>query len=71
MPGRYKTLGTDGFGRSDRRERLRYFFEVNRHFVVIAALEALAEDGAVPRATVTQALEKYKIDPNKPNPVSV
>jgi pyruvate dehydrogenase E1 component len=73
IPGgmRYRVLGTDGFGRSDTRERLRYFFEVNRYWVTIAALKALAEDGAVKPALVAEAIEKYRIDPGKPNPVTV
>jgi pyruvate dehydrogenase E1 component len=71
VPGRYVVLGTDGYGRSDRRERLRHFFEVNRYFVAIAALKALADDGALPPSTVRQAIEKYGIDPEKPNPVTV
>jgi pyruvate dehydrogenase E1 component len=70
VPRRYKVLGTDGFGRSDRRERLRVFFEVDRHYVAVAALAALAEDGTIPRETVQRAIEKYEIDPDKPNPVS-
>jgi pyruvate dehydrogenase E1 component len=71
VPRRYKVLGTDGYGRSDRRERLRQFFEVNRYHVAVAALAALAEEDAIPVATVRQALERYKIDPSKPNPVTV
>jgi pyruvate dehydrogenase E1 component len=71
VPRRYRVLGTDGFGRSDRRERLRQFFEVNRHHVAVAALAALAEEDAIPVATVRQALERYKIDPSKPNPVTM
>ena len=67
---RYATLGTDGYGRSDYRRRLREFFEVNRHFVVLAALQALSEEGSVPAATVGKAIEKYGIDPNKPNPIT-
>ena len=65
----YKVLGTDGFGRSDTRAKLREFFEVNRHFVVIAALKALADEGSLSVGVVTQAIEKYGINPNKPNPV--
>jgi pyruvate dehydrogenase E1 component len=65
----YRVLGTDGFGRSDRRERLRHFFEVNRFFVAVAALKSLADAGIVPRATVGQAIERFKIDPAKPNPM--
>jgi pyruvate dehydrogenase E1 component len=68
VPADYRVLGTDGFGRSDSRERLRYFFEVSRHFVVVAALGALAERGTVPRALVREAMKKYGIDPEKPNP---
>jgi pyruvate dehydrogenase E1 component len=71
VPRRYRVLGTDGFGRSDTRARLRHFFEVNRYFIAIAALHTLAEDGAVPAATVRRAIEKYGIDPEKPNPVAV
>ena len=67
----YKVLGTDGFGRSDTRAKLREFFEVNRYFVVIAALKSLAEEGAIAASIVSQAIEKYAIDPNKPNPVTV
>jgi pyruvate dehydrogenase E1 component len=71
VPGRYRVLGTDGFGRSDVRARLRHFFEVNRYFVAIAALKALCDDGHVPPDTVRQAIERYKIDPDKPDPVTV
>jgi pyruvate dehydrogenase E1 component len=68
VPGHYRVLGTDGFGRSDRRDRLRQFFEVNRFFVAVAALKSLADTGALSPATVRQAVERYKIDPAKPNP---
>jgi pyruvate dehydrogenase E1 component len=68
---RYVTLGTDGFGRSDFRVKLREFFEVNRYYVAVAALKALADEGTVPAKTVGQAIKKYGIDPNKPNPVTV
>jgi pyruvate dehydrogenase E1 component len=71
VPRRYKVLGTDGFGRSDSRENLRRFFEVNRHYVAVAALRALAEDGEVPAAKVAEALKKYGIDPEKPAPWTV
>ena len=67
----YKVLGTDGFGRSDSREKLREFFEVNRYYVTVAALKALAEDGAIKPAVVAEAIAKYGIDPNKPNPVTL
>jgi len=68
---RYVVLGTDGFGRSDTREQLRRFFEVNRHYVVIAALKALADDGQIQAKTVTDAIKQYGIDPEKPIPTSV
>jgi pyruvate dehydrogenase E1 component len=67
----FTVLGTDGYGRSDTREQLRHFFEVDRYYVVVAALHALAKDGAIPANKVTEAIKKYKIDPNKPNPVTV
>ena len=68
---RYKVLGTDGFGRSDSRVKLREFFEVNRYFVVIAALKSLAEEGVLSASVVQQAITKYGINPEKPNPVTV
>ena len=68
---RYVALGTDGYGRSDFRRKLRRFFEVDRHFVTVAALQALAADGAVGPSTVKKAIEKYGIDPDKPNPITV
>ena len=64
----YKVLGTDGFGRSDFRAKLREHFEVDRHFVVLAALRALADDGKVPVAKVAEAIKKYGINPDKANP---
>jgi pyruvate dehydrogenase E1 component len=67
----YKVLGTDGFGRSDTRAKLREFFEVNRHFVTVAALKQLADDGKIDAAVVAQAVAKYGIDPGKPNPTTV
>lgn len=67
----YTVLGTDGFGRSDTREQLRHFFEVDRYYIVVAALHALFKEGAVPAKKVTEALKKYKIDPSKPNPMGV
>ena len=68
---RFVTLGTDGFGRSDSREALRYFFEVDSRFIAIAALKALADDGVIPASTVAQAIAQYGIDPAKPNPLTV
>jgi pyruvate dehydrogenase E1 component len=68
---RYVTLGTDGFGRSDTRRALREFFEVNRYYVAVAALKALADDGEIERKVVSEAIKKYGIDIAKPNPVTV
>jgi pyruvate dehydrogenase E1 component len=67
----YVTLGTDGFGRSDTRERLRQFFEVDRYYIVVAALRALMKEGVVSAKQVTAAIKKYGIDPKKPNPMTV
>jgi pyruvate dehydrogenase E1 component len=71
VPMPYFVLGTDGFGRSDTREALRAFFEVDRHWITITALRALAEQGDVDRNAVAAAITKYGIDPEKPNPVTV
>ena len=71
VPAPYVVLGTDGYGRSDTRAKLRKFFEVDRHYVVVAALKALADEGKIPAAKVTEAMKNYHIDPEKPNPVSV
>jgi pyruvate dehydrogenase E1 component len=71
VPRRYAVLGTDGFGRSDTREQLRHFFEVDRHWVTVAALKALADEGAIDRAKVGEAIKKYGLDPSKPNPMVV
>ena len=68
---RYVTLGADGFGRSDMREALRSFFEIDRHHVVVAALKALADDGELPAKTVREAIRKYGIDPDAPEPWTV
>ena len=68
---RYRVLGTDGFGRSDYRRKLRDFFEVDRRWVALAALESLAAEGAVPRSRVAEAIRKYGIDPEKPAPWTV
>src|SRR5512145_911266 len=62
VKARYKTLGTDGFGRSDTRKKLRGFFEVDRHYVAIAALKALADEGAIPASEVSKAIKLYKIN---------
>ncbi len=71
VPGTFKVLGTDGFGRSDTREKLRDFFEVDRRYIVVTALNALVQEGQIKASTVTKAIKKYGIDPNKPNPVAV
>jgi pyruvate dehydrogenase E1 component len=71
VPRRYCVLGTDGFGRSDTREKLRHFFEVDRWYVTLAALKALADEGAVPVARVAEAAKKYGLDPAKPAPWTV
>ncbi|RDH90426.1 MAG: pyruvate dehydrogenase (acetyl-transferring), homodimeric type [endosymbiont of Seepiophila jonesi] len=67
----YSVLGTDGFGRSDMRSQLRKFFEVNRYYIVVAALKTLADDGEIDPSSVSKAIKKYKIDPEKPNPTTV
>ena len=71
VPGVYRVLGTDGFGRSDTREKLRQFFEVDRYYIVIAALKALAESGKIPDKQVAQAIRTFGIDPDKPNPTTI
>jgi pyruvate dehydrogenase E1 component len=68
---RYLTLGTDGYGRSDYRRKLRQFFEVDRYYVTLSALHALAQDGTIKPSLVSDAIKKYGIDPAKPNPVTV
>ena len=67
----YVVLGTDGFGRSDTREKLRDFFEVDRRYIVIATLSAMAEEGTIPKATIVDAIKKYGVDPNKPEPTTI
>jgi pyruvate dehydrogenase E1 component len=71
VPGDYVVLGTDGYGRSDARAELRAFFEVDRHWIAVAALAALARQGKVDAATVALAMKKFGIDPAKPNPLGV
>lgn len=67
----YVTLGTDGFGRSDTRSNLRHHFEVDRHWITVAALKALADEGKIGRDQVASAMAKYNLDPAKPNPLAV
>ncbi|MDP8919338.1 MAG: pyruvate dehydrogenase (acetyl-transferring), homodimeric type, partial [Pseudomonadota bacterium] len=71
VPRRYRVLGTDGFGRSDYRRKLRDFFEVDRHWITIATLKSLAEEGKVEPSVVADAIRKYDIDPSKPAPWTV
>jgi pyruvate dehydrogenase E1 component len=71
VPARYTVLGTDGFGRSDYRRALRSFFEVDRYHVAVAALHSLAQEGTVAAKVVADAIAKYGIDPDKPDPVTV
>jgi pyruvate dehydrogenase E1 component len=71
VPRRYEVLGTDGFGRSDTREQLRRFFEVDRYYVAVAALKALADEGSIEAYTVNEAIQKYQIDSERLNPARV
>ncbi len=72
LPDRtFIALGTDGFGRSDTREALREFFEVNRHFIALAALKLLADEGRIARSEVNRAMTLYGIAPDKPDPAAV
>ena len=68
---RYEVLGTDGFGRSDTREKLRDFFEVDRHWIVLTALRSLVDSGQIDRQKLADAIKKYGIDTSKPNPMTV
>lgn len=70
VPANYHVLGTDGFGRSDTRQALRYFFEVDAKFIAYTAIKALADEGKVDKKKVQEAMKKYAIDPNKPNPMT-
>jgi pyruvate dehydrogenase E1 component len=71
IPGQYVTLGTDGFGRSDGRKALRQHFEVDKRYITVTTLKALADVGTLDQKTVVQAIEKYGIDPDKPDPVTL
>ena len=71
VPGHYIVLGTDGFGRSDTRAQLRKFFEVNRYYIVVAALKSLADEGSIDKKVVADAIKKYDIHPEKPDPTTV
>ena len=71
VPGTFVSLGTDGYGRSDARKELREHFEVDQHHIAVSALKALADDGVLDQKTVAQAIEKYGIDPDRPDPVTL
>jgi len=71
VSGSFYSLGTDGFGRSDTRENLRHFFEVDRYYIVLTAIRALADQGDLEMKVVNDVIKKYNIDPNKPNPIKV
>ena len=71
VPGHFTVLGTDGFGRSDTRTRLRHFFEVNRYFIVVATLKALADEGAIKVDVVTKAIQTFGLDADKADPMTV
>ena len=71
VPAEYLVLGTDGYGRSDSREALRDFFEVNRYYIVVAALEALVKENKVTSDEIVKAIKLYKLDPEKINPVTI
>ena len=71
VSGSFYSLGTDGFGRSDTRENLRHFFEVDRYYIVLTAMRALADQGDIEMKVVNEVIKKYNIDPNKPSPIKV
>ncbi|MFT6388573.1 MAG: pyruvate dehydrogenase E1 component [Cellvibrionaceae bacterium] len=71
IPASFTVLGTDGFGRSDTRDKLRHFFEVNRYYVVVASLKALADQGDIKVDVVTKAIKDFGLDPKKPDPMTV
>jgi pyruvate dehydrogenase E1 component len=71
VPGRFVSLGTDGYGRSDGRAALRQHFEVDRRYIAVTALKALADDGALDQKTVVEAIQAYGIDPDRPDPVTL
>ena len=71
VPGKYYALGTDGFGRSDTRENLRHFFEVDRYFITLCAIQSLIVDKKLDDSIAEKAIKKYNIDVNKPNPLNV
>ena len=68
IPGTFKVLGTDGYGRCDSRAELRHFFEVSSEYVVVSALSALAEEGAIKPELISEAINKYGLSGDKPDP---
>jgi pyruvate dehydrogenase E1 component len=71
VPGPYRVLGTDGFGRSDSRSGLRRFFEIDHHYIAVAALKELADAGRIDPQQVAEAIKRFEIDPDAPIPTSV
>ena len=71
VPGSYYSLGTDGFGRSDTRENLRHFFEIDRYYIVLTAIRALVDSGEFEKNMIEKVMKKYNLDPEKPNPITV
>ena len=71
VPGPYYSLGTDGFGRSETRQALRHFFEVDRYYIVLTAIRALSLDGKLEMSKVDAVMKKYNLDPEKPSPNTV
>ena len=68
VPGKYVTLGTDGFGRSDTRENLRKFFEIDADHIVAATISTMLTEGKITKAKADAALKKLDINPDAPNP---
>ena len=71
VPGSFISLGTDGYGRSDARKALRQHFEIDQRYIALTALNALADDGVLDQKTVAQAIHKFGIDPDRPDPVTL
>ena len=67
----FMALGTDGFGRSETRKELRKFFEINRYYIIMTAIESLSNEGVLEKQKVQEVIEKYDLDPEKPNPIKV
>ena len=71
VTSKYYSLGTDGFGRSDTRENLRRFFEVDRYYIVLNSIRALVDNGHFEIKIIDKVIKKYNLDPEKPNPINV